>query len=122
MKRPRTRTERSGPIEPLTPRVTDFIEKRLRGRSLDDEGDIEKRPDFECLNGLLVIEIKSLETPPSDRIENALATEKSDPKWPMFFGDWSTDKILKRFPNAEQINKKLVDRVGRTIVNHMKKA
>lgn len=116
------RVERSGAIEPLTPRIAEFIEKRLNGRSLDEDGDVDKRPDYECFKGLLAIEIKSLETDPTDRLENALAPEKDDPNWPIFFGEWAANKVLEHFPNSEQLNKKLVDRLGRALVTHLKKA
>lgn len=116
------RAERHGPVEPLTPRVMKFVEDRLGGRSLDDAGDVEKRPDFECLNGLLAIEIKTLETPPIERIENALKTEKAEADWPVFYGTWPIDSILQNRPNAKDLQKKLLDRLGRALVTHVKKA
>ena len=116
------RAERSGPVEPLTPRMVKFIEERLGGISLDKDGDVEKRPDFACLKGLLAIELKSLETDPKERLENALEAEKVSAEWPMFFGTWPSDSILKHLSNSDTLRKKLLDRLGRALVTHVKKA
>jgi hypothetical protein len=50
MSEPKMRVERTGPIEPLTPRIVAFLKERLGGVSLDEEGDVEERPDFACLS------------------------------------------------------------------------
>ena len=117
-----TRAEHYGPAEPLTPRMVEFIESRLGGRNLDEDGDLEKRPDFECLRGLLVVEIKTLETDPKGRLENALSPERAKADWPAFFGIWPIESILKNVSNSEEIKTRLLDRLGRAIVSHVKKA
>lgn len=119
---PRVRAERSGPVEPLTPRMVRFIEERLGGRSLDEAGDVEKRPDFTCLKGLLAIEIKSLETSPKERLDNALDSEKARGDWPVFLGSWPVDAILKHLPDADKLQEKLLNRLGRALISHVKKA
>lgn len=121
-RKPKVRVERHGPVEALTPRLVEFIERSLGGRSLDEDGDVEKRPDFECLNGLLAVEIKSLETDPSDRLETAVLPDKNDANWPVFFGPWPFDSIKKHLDNVDAVQKKLLDRLGRALVTHVKKA
>jgi hypothetical protein len=116
------RVERTGPIEPLTPRIVAFLKQRLRALSLDEEGDVEERPDFACLKGLVAIEIKSLETDPSERLVNALAPEMESEEWPAFYGAWPIQSVLKNLPNGEQVQEKLLDRLGRTVVRVVKKA
>lgn len=119
---PRMRVERSGPISPLTPRIVTFLREKLGGVSLDDNGDVEQRPDFACLKGLVAIEIKSLEADPSERLATALAPEMSNGDWPAFYGSWPIASILKHLPNAKEVQEKLLDRLGRTVVRVVKKA
>lgn len=116
------RVERSGPIEPLTPRIVAFLKERVGGVSLDDKGDVEERPDFACLRGLVAIEIKSLETDPAERLVNALAPDMESGDWPAFYGTWPIQSVLKNLPNGEDVEAKLLDRLGRTVVRVVKKA
>lgn len=116
------RIERSGPVERLTPRVEAFLRERLGAVSLDEDGDVEKRPDYVCLKGLVAVEIKSLETDPSGRLDNAVEPEKASEAWPVFFGQWPIESVLKHLPDGERVNRKLIDRLGRTLVSHVKKA
>jgi len=52
------RLERTGPVEPLSPRIEKFIVERLGGVLLDEiQGSEERRADYVCLRGLLAIEI-----------------------------------------------------------------
>lgn len=122
--RPHKWIERNGGPEPITPRFTLFLEAKMSGRSLDLDGDKEMRPDYACLGGALVIEIKSLESDPSERLSNALAPAKESESWPEFFGQWPMEAILKNLPEDERgaLRKSLGDRLGRAIVTHMKKA
>lgn len=65
------RIERTGPVEPLTPRVERFILEALHGHSLDDPDNSEQlRPDYACLRGLVAIELKTLEDDDEERVEN----------------------------------------------------
>ena len=114
--------ERTGKINPVTPRIKQFLTERMRGVSLDHDGDIEARPDFDCLSGRLIIEIKSLETSPKIRIDNVLDEVKQSEDWPKFYGSWPMDSILKHLPHKEKVNRELTQRVGRAIVNHLNKA
>lgn len=116
--------ERNGGPNPITPRFTSFLEEKLSGRSLDLDGDNEMRPDYACLGGAVVIEIKSLEGDPSERLSNAIAPAKERETWPQFYGQWPVEAILKNLPQDERdgLRKSLGDRLGRAIVTHLKKA
>ncbi len=96
----------------------------MSGLSLDLDGDKETRPDYECLGGALVVEIKSLEGDPSERLENVVAPAKERENWPKFFGEWSSQAVLKNLPEDEReaLRKRLFDRLARAIVSHIKKA
>ncbi|MEI5680834.1 MULTISPECIES: hypothetical protein [unclassified Mesorhizobium] len=116
--------ERNGGPDPITPRFCAFLQEKMSGRSLDLEGDKEKRPDYECLGGALVIEIKSLEGSPSERLSNAIAPAKKHESWPKFFGHWPIEAILKNLPEEEResLRKSIFDRLARAVVTHFKKA
>ena len=116
------RVERTGPIEPLMPRIVTFLMERLGGVSLDEEGDVEERPDFACLKGLVAIEIKSFETAPAERLVNAIVPEMESEAWPAFYGTWPIQSVLKNLPNGGALQAKLLDRLGRTVVRVVKKA
>jgi hypothetical protein len=116
--------ERIGGPEPVTPRFCTFLERKMAGRSLDLECDKERRPDYECLGGALVIEIKSLKGDPSERLLNAIAPAQERESWPKFFGQWPIEAILKNLPEEEReaLRKSIFDRLARAIVTHFKKA
>lgn len=116
--------ERNGGPEPITPRFFAFLEEQMSARSLDLGGDREKRPDYECLGTALVIEIKSLEGDPSERLSNAIAPAQERESWPKFFGQWPAEAVLKNLPEDEReaLRKSLLDRLARAIVTHFKKA
>ncbi len=121
---PRQWIERNGGPEPITPRFASFLEKVMSGRSLDLEGDVETRPDYSCLGGAIAIEIKTLEGDPSERLSNAITPAKERETWPKYLGPWPMEAIYKNLPpdEAEALKKALIDRLGRSIVTHMKKA
>ena len=116
--------ERNGGPDPITPRFTAFLEAKMSGRSLDLDGDKEMRPDYACLGGGLIIEIKSLEGDPSERLSNAIAPAQERDSWPQFFGQWPMEAILKNLPEDERelLRNRLGERFGRAIVTHLKKA
>src|SRR5258705_259719 len=76
------RVERKGGPPDLQAAFTKFVRTSLLGRVLDDEFASEategKFPDFECLSGLLLMEMKHLEADQHDRL-NEVIHAKTDP-------------------------------------------
>ena len=116
--------ERNGSPSAITPRFQRFLEDKLSGLSLDTPGDVVRRPDYSCLGGSVAIEIKTLEESPQQRLENAIAGARESEHWPAFYGGWELPTILKHFPDDERakLNRTAIDRLGRAIRNHLKKA
>lgn len=113
------RFERRGQIEPLFPRMECFIREALGGISLDTpEQSSIKRPDWECLRGLVVIEIKTLVEDGSKRMNNLVAELEKREDWPSSYGEVPFSKIIQNLDDADAINKKALDRAGRAIKNH----
>lgn len=116
--------ERNGGPDPLTPRFIKFLEERMSGISLDMDGDKEKRPDYACLNGAIVVEIKTLETSPSGRLSNVIELWRTKGNWPRFYGKWPVSSVVKKIPaeQGEELNRTVGDRLGRAVVYHLKRA
>ena len=118
------RIERRGIIEPITPRFTKFLVEALAGQSLDDvQAPSERRADYSCLRGLVAIELKSLEEEASERLSNVMDDLRKREDWPEFYGAWPVNSVLANLDHdAETVKQKIVERIGRAIVNHLKKA
>lgn len=117
------RIERTGQVEPLTPKVIQFLEEELSGISLDDKDSAEiLRPDYTCLRELMVVEIKSFEETGSGRMKNLNDEFRERDDWPVFFGKADISKFAKHTVEPEHIMHKVTDRAGRAIKNHLSKA
>lgn len=117
------RVERTGTVDPLTPRVTRYLREVLSGVSQDAVQEAkERRIDYVCLRGLLGVEIKTLEEPPTDRLRNLIDERQSVGDWPPFLGSAPLDSFIRNTANPETTAKLVTERVGRAIANHLKKA
>jgi len=117
------RIERTGPVEPLTPRVERFIRDGLRGESLDDPDKSEQqRPDYSCLGGLVVIELKTLEDDGEERLGNLLDQLRQRPDWPMFLGSAPLQSFIKNTSDPDALGKQVLERIGRGITRPLQKA
>ncbi|MDX5595536.1 hypothetical protein [Pseudovibrio sp. SPO723] len=115
---------RNGDVQELSPRIEEMLLRDFEGLSLDLNGDTEKRPDFLCLGGELLIEMKSLTGSPQERIDNAVNQSQESIDLPRFYGDWPLQSVLKNLEpeNALRFKSKVSDRLGRAIRTHIKKA
>lgn len=117
------RIEREGPVAKITPRLERFLSEALGGEALDEVQHAEARKaDYRCLRGLLAIELKSLKEDASGRIENLTSELRERPDWPCFLGSAPIQSFLKHMNEPEEVKRRLVDRIGRAIKNHMSKA
>lgn len=117
------RIERTGKIEPLTPRVERYLREGLKGKSLDDLLSPEQeRCDYLCLNGLVVVEVKTLEGDGTERLENYNDELRDRDDYPTFYAGVPFDSILKNLKDPEPVQRRMLDRIGRAIVSHVKKA
>lgn len=117
------RIERSGEVPPFTPRVTKFLVGALSGVSLDaPNSSNEQRPDFLCLGGRLVIELKTLAEDGSDRMNNLINELRQQEDWPIFLGSAPMQAFIKNVNDPEGVRHRVIERLGRGIINHLKKA
>lgn len=117
------RIERTGRIEPLTPRVVAFLQETLGGVSLDEVHSHEAtRIDYSCLRGLLAVELKTLEEPGTERLENLTEQLRQRDDWPLFLGSAPMQAFIKNTNDPEGVGQQVLERIGRAIINHLKKA
>ncbi len=92
-----------------------FFAKNLGGAEcIDDleltrEQELAKKADYFFENRKFIVELKSLQTDSSEKIENILAPHRERPEFPVFFGEIEVHKVLQYLPDKEEINKKISD-------------
>jgi len=117
------RIERTGTITPLTPRLIDFLTRLLGAVSLDDiQSPQQRRIDYNCLRGLLAIELKTLEEAPAGRIDNLRDELSQRDDWPIFLGSAPMQSFINNMDDPEGVYRRVTERLGRAIINHLKKA
>lgn len=117
------RIERRGPVEPLTRMIERFIHEGLCGVALDTPDMAEdQRPDWTCLKGVLALEVKTLEEDGEERMENLNEKFRQRDDWPLFYGKAPLNKVLAHTSEPEKLNREALDRTGRPIRTHLKKA
>lgn len=117
------RIERTGEIEPLTPQIIQFLKVGLRGMSLDDLQSPETtRIDYSCMGGLLAVELKSLEEPGTERLDNLTDELRDRADWPIFMGSAPMQAFIQNLDDPEGVERRVIDRIGRNFINHLKKA
>lgn len=117
------RIERTGQVEPLTPRIEAFLKNALGGVSLDDvQNPDQLRADYSCIRGLLAVELKTLESNGAERMDNLFAEFRERDDWPVFLGSAPIQSFIENTADPDGLRRKTLDRIGRSIINHLKKA
>lgn len=114
-------------IAKLNDRFKKFLSQLPIAESIDDlhlptKFDKSKRADFLIDNGKAIIEIKSLESDPKHKINTELKRHRERDEYPLFYGELELDKILKHLPDGEQIQKKLFEKISRSIEQSFREA
>lgn len=89
---------------------------------LPPEFDDSKRADFLINDRKAIIELKSLESDPEYKIHAELKNHQDREKYPLFYGELELAKILKHLPDGEEINKKLLYKITRSIEKSFREA
>lgn len=120
------RVERHGGSPNLQSVFQAFVRNALKGRALDDNQNREavegRFPDFSCFRGMLLIEMKHLETSQNQRL-NRVVDQKIDlNEKPIFYGSRNADRILDKVSNTDEINAAVASKLSRTIENILSSA
>lgn len=68
-----------------------------------------KKGDFFFEGRRIICELKNLETDTSPKIRKLLKPLENRPEWPRFYGAWELSKILRKFPDGADINRKVFE-------------
>lgn len=74
-----------------------------------------KRADYFLNQRRVIVELKSLETDPSGKVEIALEKRREDDDFPQFYGQADLMKVLEKLPDGNQLKEKIALRVTRSI-------
>jgi SEC-C motif len=77
-----------------------------------------QRADFFFKRRRIICETKTLVEDPTWKIDDRLKPYQKRPEWPVFYGAWELSKILRKFPDGADINR----RVFEAITNAIQKA
>lgn len=111
----------------LNDRFKAFLARLPFAEAIDDlelssEFDDSKRADFLIDNRKAIIEIKSLESDPEHKIHTELKNHQDRDEYPLFYGELELSKILKHLPDGEEIQKKLLYKISRSIEQSFREA
>lgn len=96
----------------------------MAGIPLDDVVDPQHtKADYSCLDGQMVVEIKTLEDDASERVANITDELQKRPDWPIFFGAVPLEACLDNLEGeTERIRLDIINRIGRSTIRHLRKA
>ena len=96
-----------------------FLMDDFQATSLDEYGDAETRPDFR--KNSFLIEIKSLETPPTEKIENLIEPMMDKNDFPFAFG-YLSEKHFADHAGFQASYELILKKIQKSVRDHLKKA
>lgn len=111
----------------LNERFKSFISQLPYAEVIDDldlpsEFNEKKRADFLIENRKAIIELKSLESDPENKIHAELEKHRERDEYPLFYGELEISKVLKHLPDGQQIQRGLFDKITRSIEKSFRQA
>jgi len=93
----------------LKERFTEFVRNLQSAEIVDElnlsqEQERSKKPDFFFFERQFIGEMKSITTDMEPKAQAILEKHKDRSEYPLFFGQWSSDKILQNLPDGESID------------------
>lgn len=81
-----------------------------------------KKADFFLNNRSVVVEVKSIKTDTSHKVEKVLKPHRDRPEFPVFYGEMHISKILAHLPDGEEINQEIFQKITHSVEAAFKKA
>ena len=111
----------------LEERCISFVRSLIRAEVVDDiEMDSVQRaaekPDFFFYERQFVAEMKSLKQDMKNKADKVMDMHSERPEYPLFFGEWGIDKVLKNFPDRDQIINDIGDQLTSGLESIVRKA
>ena len=96
-----------------------FLRNDFLATSLDEDGDKEARPDFR--KGSLLIEIKTLEIPPTEKIEKIIEPMRELSDFPFAYGKLN-EKHFVDHTGFHDSQGEILKKIQKSVRDHLKKA
>lgn len=111
----------------LEERFISFIRSLINAEVVDDiEMDSVQRaaekPDFFFFERQFIAEMKSLKKDMKNKADKVMDMHSERPEYPLFFGEWGIDKVLKNFPDRDQIMNEIGDQLTSGLESIVRKA
>lgn len=104
-----------------------FLDKRSGSENIDKLAltptqRASEKADFFLNSRAVVCEVKKLQSDTKAKIDRLLEPVLVDKNAPIFYGEWPLEKILKHYPNGEQIRREVFDAVTSAVQTFVRKA
>lgn len=87
------------------------IDDLTRGTAIDGE----KKADYLSADKRVVIEVKTLKTDSSPKVDREIDKHRDREDFPVIYGDVPVDKLLRHLPDGKQINARIFRNVTRSV-------
>lgn len=74
-----------------------------------------RKADYFLNNRSVILEVKSLKTDPSHKVEETLDDHREREDFPIVFGEVDINDVLKHLPDGEVIGAKIIEKVTRSV-------
>ena len=111
----------------LEERFTEFV-RNLQSAEIVDELQLSqeqkrgKKPDYFFFERQFIGEMKSIKKDMEPKAQTILDKHEDRPEYPVFFGQWDAEKILKHLPDGESINQKMFYAITSALEDSVEKA
>lgn len=104
----------------LESRFLRFLHALPGAESLDvllagNKYDGQRRADYLLFERRVIVEIKSLETDTSPKVETEMEHHRERDDFPLIYGDVELSKVLKHLPDGNKINERIFYRTTRSV-------
>jgi len=82
----------------------------------------ERRADFLLSNRRIIIELKTLKSDTSPKVEKEIVKHRKRDDFPLIYGNVYVQKVLKHLPDGEDINKRIFRNISRSVEDAVRSA
>ncbi len=82
--------------------------------SPDDRGEGVRIADFLVYGRRAILEVKHLQKDPAEKINAEINEHRSREEFPVFYGQWELEAVLKHLPDGESIKRRIYERITRS--------
>jgi hypothetical protein len=113
--------------EPLEKRIFDFMRSLPGAESIDEllkssPHPGHRRADYLLEHRRVIAEVKTLKTDVSPKIDSEMNKHRKRKDFPLIYGTSTTDRILARLPDGDQINRRIYGAITRSVEDAVRSA